>query len=74
MKHVVGVTIASDLYWRHHIENIVGKANKTLGFLKPNLKHCPQEIKVQAYKTLVRPILEYSSTVWDPYMINQVES
>ena len=68
------MTIASDLNWKHHIESIVGKANRALGFIKRNLKHCPQEIKIQAYKTLVRPILEYSSTVWDPYMINQVES
>ena len=79
LKHVekhqyLGVTIASDLNWKHHIESIVGKANRALGFIKRNLKHCPQEIKIQAYKTLVRPILEYSSTVWDPYMINQVES
>jgi len=25
------------------------------------------QIKERAYKTFVRPILEYSSTVWDPY-------
>ena len=59
-KHVekhryLGVTIASDLNWKHHIESIVGKANRALGFIKRNLKNCPQEIKIQAYKTLVRP-------------------
>jgi hypothetical protein len=24
-------------------------------------------VKAQAYTTLVRPVLEYASTVWDPY-------
>ena len=37
-----------------------------LGFLRRNLFSCPQDVKEAAYKTLVRPILEYGSTVWDP--------
>ena len=28
----------------------------------------------QAYKTLFRPILEYSSFVWDPYVNNQIQA
>ena len=43
------------------------KANRTLGFLRRNLFSCPQDVKEAAYKTLVRPILEYGSTVWDPH-------
>ena len=27
---------------------------------------CPQDVKEAAYKSMVRPILEYGSTVWDP--------
>ena len=27
---------------------------------------CPQEVKEAAYKGLVRPVLEYSGSVWDP--------
>ena len=26
---------------------------------------CPQDVKEAAYKSMVRPILEYGSTVWD---------
>ena len=43
------------------------RANTTLGFLRRNLFSCPQDVKEVAYKTLVRPILEYGSTVWDPH-------
>ena len=27
---------------------------------------CPQEVKEAAYKELVRPVLDYGSSVWDP--------
>ena len=70
----LGVTIVSDLNWQHNIERIVSKASRTLGFIKQNLKHCLQEIEIQACKTLVHLILEYSYIVWDPYKINQIES
>ena len=42
------------------------KANRTLGFLRRNLYSCPQEVKEVAYKGLVRPVLDYGSSVWDP--------
>ena len=42
------------------------KANRTLGFLRRNLFSCPQDVKEAAY-SMVRPILEYGSTVWDPH-------
>ena len=42
------------------------KANRTLGFLRRNLYSCPQEVKEAAYKGLVRPVLDYGSSVWDP--------
>ena len=49
-----------------HISNICTKANRTLGFLRRNLYACPHEIKEAVYKGLVRPVLEYSGSVWDP--------
>ena len=63
----LGVTITSDLKWNSHIRNMCSKANRTLGFLRRNIFSCPQDVKEAAYKTLVRPILEYGSTVWDPH-------
>ena len=37
----------------------------------------PIRIKEQAYQTLVRPLVEYASTVWNPYTkteINKIEA
>ena len=52
--------------WRHPnpCTAICKKANYVLllGLLKRNLKYCPQNCKRLAYISLVRPILEYSST------------
>ena len=35
------------------------KANRSLGVIKRNLSKCPENVKEQAYLTLVRPQLEY---------------
>ena len=72
----LGVEVQKELKWKTHINNITSKANRTLGLIKRNLNRCSQEIKAKAYTTLVRPKLEYSSTLWDPYrkcQINQLE-
>ena len=43
--------------------------DRTLSFLITNLSSCPQDVKESAYKGLVRPVLEYGSSVWDPSRI-----
>ena len=63
----LGVTITNDLKWNTHISNVCTKANRTLGFLRRNLYSCPPGVKEAAYKGLVRPVLEYGSSVWDPH-------
>ena len=63
----LGIKFTKNLSWSQHIGNISAKANKTLGFLRRNLKISSKTVKELAYKTFVRPILEYSSTVWDPH-------
>ena len=63
----LGVTISNDLKWNSHINKICTKGNQILGLLRRNLTNCSQAAKEMAYKGLVRPILEYASTAWDPY-------
>ena len=72
----LGVTISQDLNWNNHINNIIGKANRTLGFVKRNVKTRNEPVKELAYKTLVRPQVEYASSIWNPYTkqnINKIE-
>ena len=73
----LGVNLTQDLSWNSHINNTTAKANRSLGFIRRNLCSCATNIKDMAYKTLVRPILEYCSTVWDPHsqnLINKLEA
>ena len=60
----LGVTITSDLQWNQHINNIINKANSILGLLRRNLRIPSQTIKTHAFQSLVRPHLEYASTVY----------
>ena len=46
---------------------------KTLGFLRRNLALAPRHTKEVAYKTLVRPQLEYAAPIWHPYHETQTE-
>ena len=69
----LGVHISQDLSWRDHINQTTAKANRSVGFLRRNLRSCPRVVKAQAYTALVRPVLEYASTVWDPYHQQQIQ-
>lgn len=62
----LGITISKDLSWRKHVDKVSGKANRALGLIKRNLVGCGEEVKDVAYKTIVRPLLEFASAVWDP--------
>lgn len=63
----LGIYLSNNLSFNTHIDFIINKANRTLGFLRRNLHNCTPDIKHIAYNTLVRPTLEYCTAVWDPY-------
>ena len=61
----LGILLSSSISFSPHINNIVVKASKMLNFILRNLSKCSKEVKSTAYLSLVCPILEYSSSVWD---------
>ena len=69
----LGITIDSKLKWNVHVDSTYNKANNTLAFLRRHLTSCPPAIKERCFKTYVRPILEYGSSVWDPYLKKDIE-
>ena len=69
----LGVDLSSDLNWNNHIAGIIGKANRSLGFIRRNLNKCPENVKEQAYLALVRPQLEYGCCAWDPHIQKQIK-
>jgi len=68
----LGIILDQQMSFTPHINHIVSKASKILNLLKCNLYKCPTSTKATAYITLVQPILEYASSVWDPYQYNKI--
>ena len=64
----LGVVFNNHLTWQNHISATANKASKVLGFLRRNLHDCSTKVKAASYSTMVRPILEYSATIWDPFL------
>ena len=68
----LGVTISDNLSWTPHTDSVSKKVNQTLGFLKRNIKVHNKVLNSTVYTTLVRPQLEYASTVWSPHTATDV--
>ena len=67
----LGLIFDKNLTWKYHIKDILPKCEKRLGILKYvcwkyNLK---QNIALNLYKAIVRPIMEYGVEVWGRYLI-----
>ena len=54
------------LSYKAHIGTVVDKAMRTYGWLSRNLTTRDRQVIVKVYKTLIRPTLEYASSVWSP--------
>ena len=60
-----GITISDN-------SEISCKTTKTMGFLRRNLALTHRHKKEVAYKTSVRPQLEYAVPIWHPYHETQI--
>ena len=68
----LGIPITDYLDWGQHVSEISCKATKTMGFLRRKLASAPRHTKEVAYKTLVRPQLEYAAPILHPYHDTQI--
>ena len=62
----LGVVVDSQLNFKDHVSQATAKANKVLGIIRRSFNHLTEHTFVQLYKALVRPILEYGHSVWQP--------
>ena len=72
----LGVDISSGLTWNSHIDRVTANANRTLGFIRRNIKAKMPKVREAAYNTLLRPQLIYTFAVWNPHTkvrISQIE-
>ena len=67
-KYLGDLELSGDLSWHRHVCQAAKKANSTLHLTSRNLRSCPRAARIIAYTTLVRQKIEYSITVWDPHI------
>eukprot|EP00745_Piridium_sociabile_P043063 TRINITY_DN87471_c0_g3_i3.p1 TRINITY_DN87471_c0_g3~~TRINITY_DN87471_c0_g3_i3.p1 ORF type:complete len:950 (+),score=231.72 TRINITY_DN87471_c0_g3_i3:692-3541(+) len=62
----LGVLIDKGLTFKNHINQASAKANRVLGVIRRSFDFLTPAVFIQLYKSLVRPILEYGHTAWQP--------
>ena len=73
----LGVILDNKLSFNEHVDAICKKATNLLNLCRRNLHMCPPKIKEAAYKSIVRPHLDYASPAWSPHTsrnINKIEA
>lgn len=72
----LGVILDHHLSFNDHVDYITKKATSLLNLCRRNLHMCSDTTKEKAYKSIVRPHLEYASPAWNPHTavnINKIE-
>ena len=60
----LGVVIHKNLTWNEHIESLIAKVNRRIGFLN-RIKHLlPLDAGVALYNALIRPFFDFAVTIW----------
>ena len=70
----LGVFTDYKLNFSNHCQQKVNSANKTLRYIKHTFKHIDEDIFMLLYRSMVRPILEFSSCVWSPFLKYNIDS
>ena len=73
----LGVIIDDQLTFSNHCDKIVTTANKLLGIMRRTFTYLDKNVFSLVYKGIIRPIIEYASSVYSPILmrdINKIES
>ena len=68
----LGVIMDTKLKFSEHINKIVSKAHIRANLILRCFHSKNTQSLVKAYKAYVRPILEYCSTVWSPFLVKDI--
>ena len=68
----LGVIIQNNLRFTAHIDKIINTANKILGIIRRTFDNINKDIFNHLYKGIVRPSLEYASSVYNPKLMGDI--
>ena len=69
----LGIYIDQELSFDKHINSAVNKANRILAIARKTFDHIDQDMFMLIYKGLIRPHLEYATSVWSPHLMKHIE-
>ena len=69
----LGITFQDDLQFTKHLVDEVKMANSILGLIHRSFQHIDNEMLIHLYKALVRPHVEYASSVWSPFKLRDIK-
>ena len=69
-----GVEIDCNIKYDTHVNNIIGKAYARVGVLFHGFASRNLHKLRQGFITHVRPVLEYASSVWAPYLLKHINA
>ena len=64
----LGVTFDQQLKFSRHVDGVCAAANRKLGIIKRTFSNLDKTGFIHLYKSIIRPRLEYCSTVWHPVL------
>ena len=69
----LGVIMSSDLKPEAHINDIAKRASQRVGMIKRCFTNFTHKKVVTLYTTVVRPILEYASVIFQPFYVKDID-
>lgn len=70
----LGLVIKSPINFNSYVDKIVAKAFRMLGLINKVFYYKSKKNTVKLYKSYVRPLLEYSSLIWNPYYQTSIDN
>ena len=69
----LGVLQSNNSKYRTHIQNVSKKARRIMGLLLRTFRSRNPKVLLPIYKTLIRPLVEYGTPIWNPYTKKDVK-
>jgi hypothetical protein len=69
----LGVIISSNMKFSTHCATIAKSAERVLWCIRRAFQYISKDVFLRLYKSLIRPRLEYASSVWCPHYLRDIE-
>lgn len=68
----LGIVLDSSLSFSNHVDTVVSKAQRLSGLVYRTFRCRRPEVLMPVYKSLIRPLVEYATPLWNPHSVRNV--